>query len=263
MDISQFTKNGKFLMLALDHQEHFKKIVNPQDPSLATAEQIIQAKQKILQALEDEFTGVLLDTEYGLPAYEGIDKPFILRIERSGFIEINGLKTVELQHTVPELKNKGASGIKFLLAFNPELPACFGELEKARRVLEDCQKNLLPLFLEILTYQNGQQQLLSKGESVLKTLEIFLQKDIVPGVFKIEYPQDKESCQKVSQLLGKTPWILLSGGEDFEEFKTHVEVAIKNGAAGFLAGRAVWQDIPSDTHLLQQRFSDLSKVVLT
>ncbi len=248
-------------MLALDHQEHFKKIVNPEDPNLATADQIIKAKQKILHALKEEFTAVLLDTEYGLPAYEGIAKPFILRLEKSGFFETSGVKTVEIQHSVPELKNKGASGIKFLLAFNPDREESLGELEKARQVRSDCQKNSLPLFLEILTYQNEDRQL-SKSELILNSLEIFMQKGVVPDVFKIEYPGDQESCQKISQLLKETPWILLSGGDNFNEFTTRVEVAAKNGAAGFLAGRAVWQDIPDNETLLKSRFSELAKVVL-
>ena len=38
------------------------------------------------------------------------------------------------------------------------------------------------------------------------------------------------------------PWVLLSAGVDFEQFKPQVQVACACGASGFLAGRAIWKE---------------------
>jgi len=36
--------------------------------------------------------------------------------------------------------------------------------------------------------------------------------------------------------------VVLSAGVDFEPFCQQVEIACQNGASGFLAGRAIWQE---------------------
>lgn len=66
---------------------------------------------------------------------------------------------------------------------------------------------------------------------------------IRPAVFKLEYPGDADSCRRITELLGETPWVLLSRGKDFEVFKEELKVAVANGAAGFLAGRTLWQEV--------------------
>ena len=38
------------------------------------------------------------------------------------------------------------------------------------------------------------------------------------------------------------PWVILSGGVDFDLFYRQVEIACQAGASGFLAGRALWQE---------------------
>jgi sulfofructosephosphate aldolase len=38
------------------------------------------------------------------------------------------------------------------------------------------------------------------------------------------------------------PWVVLSQGVDAQRFPAAVEAACRGGAAGFLAGRAIWTD---------------------
>ena len=40
----------------------------------------------------------------------------------------------------------------------------------------------------------------------------------------------------------KTPWVLLSAGVDFPDYKKQVEMAVKAGASGILGGRALWKE---------------------
>jgi tagatose-1,6-bisphosphate aldolase len=250
-------------MLALDHQENFRKLAG-NDLS------IIDLKRQILQALQYQYSAVLIDCEFGLPAYSGINKPYLLRLEKSVPPDENGVRKTELAHSVEDLKNQGASGVKFLVFVDPTSQASLTmNKEIALLVLADCQRSQLPLFLEIITYeQSGQKK---KGELVLAALDFFLKNGIVPAVFKLEYPGNADFCQKVTDCLSATPWILLSGGADFQTFKEQLTQAVAHGASGFLAGRAVWQDIinyqgEKRDHYLQEilpdRFSQLNKITL-
>jgi tagatose 1,6-diphosphate aldolase len=38
------------------------------------------------------------------------------------------------------------------------------------------------------------------------------------------------------------PWAVLSGGINFPAFLGQVEIACRNGASGFVAGRAIWSE---------------------
>lgn len=256
MDISKFTKNGKFLMLALDHRESFKKIINPKEPEKTTAKEIISIKKEILENLSQDFSGFLIDPEYGLKAYEQMEEkpktPFLLSIEKSGYQEENEERITQSQYTVSELKKMGASGVKLLIYFNPYVPSAIRQLKTAGEILKQCWAEKLPLFLEIVTYYT-ESTLNKKGNLVVESLMKFLSFGIRADVFKLEYPKDSPSCKLISKILGKIPWILLSRGENFNVFKLQLEDAVLNGASGFLAGRSLWQEIGQFKNELERR----------
>ncbi len=131
----------------------------------------------------------------------------------------------------------GAAGVKLLVYFNPNVHSAFIQLETAKRVLNDAHTQNMPLFLEIVTYNA------TSDDIVVKSVEMFLKNGIKPDVFKLEYPKSEDNCKKVTQMLGETPWILLTRGETFETFTQQLQIAVKNGCRGFLAGRGLWQDI--------------------
>ena len=112
-------------------------------------------------------------------------------------------------------------------------------METAQNVLEECRKHELPLFLEIVTYNNRGL----KHQQILSGISLFLDQGLRPDVFKLEYPGSEEYCKKITNILGATPWILLTRGEDFTMFEEHLAVAVSQGAQGFLAGRSLWQEV--------------------
>jgi len=271
MNLSLFLENNRFLMLALDHRQSFIKILS-KEGKIVSEEEVVATKKRILEVLSFYFSGVLLDVEYGLKAYQLINtpkKPYLLAIEKSGFLEDDGERFNKLQYSVLELKKLGASGVKLLLYFNPFLKSARYQLELAKKVLKECRSLDLPLFLEIVTYQH-EKTLKIKENFVIKAVERFLAESIYPSVFKLEYPGSEESCQKLTAMLKKTPWILLTRGDSFEDFKHKLYFAVKNGALGFLAGRALWQDIIGKegrqkqrmlNEVLPKRFEEIKKIV--
>jgi len=260
MELSNLTRENKFLMLALDQRSSFETLAGTTDkPAL------IQAKARIITSLKDQFSSVLLDPGYGLPAYPQPTKPIVLCIEKSGYQERAAGRLTELETSVQALKAKGAQAIKLLVYFRPDSQAIEAQLKLAKQVLADCRQHKLPLFLEILTYGNNHQDL------ILGSLSRFLQAEVEADVFKLEYPGSQEVCQKITQRLNDIPWILLSRGVDFPTFKDYLTQAVAAGCQGFLAGRALWQDYFKLTGKAQtdflittlpNRFKEISEIVL-
>lgn len=255
MNLSQFQKNSKYLMLALDHRGSFKKLMNPQNPDSVEAYQAIDLKKQIINSVKDQMSGILIDTDFGLAAYDK-SKPFLLPIEKSGYKDEGGERITEIVYSVEQLKNWGASGAKLLIYFNPYLDSYKLQLETAKKVIEECRQNDFPVFLEVVTYkQSLPASFPSAGEKdheltlderpkyVLDSLQMFLNTGVIPDVFKLEYPGNKEACLKITELLNKIPWIILTRGVTFDEFVPQRKEAAESGCVGFLAGRALWQEV--------------------
>lgn len=279
MDVAQFTDQGKFLMLALDHRASFKKLLNPQQPESVTDQEAISLKAEIINTLKDQFSSLLIDETYGLAAYPTHQTPFLLPLERSGYQDQLGERVTELEYQAAQLRKLGASGAKLLIYFNPQLASAKVQLETVRLVREDCQKNNLPLFLEIVTYTpevSPQSHIGSgiddKAGLVIESVRSFYQAGIVPDVWKLEYPGDAEACLEITRRVSGTPWILLTGGASFEDFQRQLKEAVSAGASGFLAGRALWQEVCQLQgeekeqflkQVLPERFKTIAEIVKT
>lgn len=229
-------------MLALDHRESFKKLINPQNPDSVDDVQVVNLKSEIIASLQIQVTGLLIDEHYGMEACKEACqlKPFLLPVEKSGYVAEGDEKLTEIEYSVGQLKELGASGAKLLIYFNPHLETAKLQLETARKVMEECRAEDFPFFLEIVTYDLKNN---TKAGLVIDSVRSFIEAGIIPSVWKLEYPGDLDACVEITNLVGETPWILLTGGTTFEVFQEELGDAIKAGAKGFLAGRALWQEV--------------------
>lgn len=243
MNLSKFQTDGKFLMLALDHRGSFKKLMNSENPDGVSDEEVIELKKEIIESLENQFSGLLIDETYGLEAYPNHIKPFLLPVEKSGYTNQEGERITELEYRVTQLVVYGASGAKMLLYFNPDVESADKQIKTAKQVITECQQNSFPLFLEPVTYLVNGDSHTQDPDLVLRSVGMLVGNGVVPKVFKLEYPGNLETCYKITELLRGTPWILLTNPDSFEQFVEHLKDAIKAGARGFLAGRALWQEV--------------------
>ncbi|OGM29985.1 hypothetical protein A2801_00505 [Candidatus Woesebacteria bacterium RIFCSPHIGHO2_01_FULL_41_10] len=244
MNTAQFAREGSYLMFALDHRGSFEKMFNSKNPD-DLKQKAIASKQALIEATKEVMSGILIDPEYGYPAYNNVftngGPPFLLCVEKSGYTDTNGERITELEYDISKLKERGASGVKLLIYFNPFVGSAGVQLETARKVLADAHMNELPLFLEIVTYKSPQD--VEGANLSVESLKMFLGEGIRPDVFKLEYPGGKEECHRIDELVGtKTPWILLTRGAEFDTFFEQLKDAVVAGADGFLAGRALWQE---------------------
>ncbi len=230
-------------MLAFDHRQGFNKILNPKNPGAVSREQAIAAKEMVINALANESSGVLLDPAVGLAAYKGRTKPILLCLEKTGYSDIGKGRITVLEYKAEYLKKLGASGAKLLLYFNPEAINAAQQLDVPQQALVKSHENDLPFFLEIVTYGHAEAGV-TKAVWVEKSVQMFLDAGITPEVFKLEYPEGNDAiCARLTKILGRIPWILLTGGGSYDDFKTNLAKAIAAGCRGFLAGRAIWQEI--------------------
>jgi tagatose-1,6-bisphosphate aldolase len=234
MNPKLFTQNNYFFMLALDHRGSFEKLAQTTDEKT-----LINLKLDIINSLIYQFSGILIDKNYGFKAYSLINKdilkPFLLPIEKSGYKESGEGRLNELETSAGEIRDLGGSGVKLLIYFNKKDKNSKKQIELAKVVGLQCRQENIPFFLEIVNY--------AETKDVLDTVSIFKQEGIAPSVFKLEYPGNAKNCLELTNLLEDTPWILLSQGVTFKEFYNQNFIASQNGCMGFLAGRSLWQEI--------------------
>ena len=268
MQLDQFTENGNYLMIAFDHRENFKKYINPKFPDKVTDEETINSIKNIIKSIKGDFSGILLDEIFSLPAFKAlnIDRPFLLPVEKSGFEMSGNEKITVIDKNAIQIKNIGASGLKILVYLNPQSDKSSEILKIVEEAIEDGRKENLPTFLAIISED------IENTERVFDSVEFFLKKGVLPDVFALEFPGSDYLCRKVSNALGSIPWIVISGGADYILFKEQLKIAAENDCRGFIVGRSLWQEYfeiaepERKEHFLEftlpLRFKDIKEIMI-
>lgn len=236
-------------MLALDHGGSFRKIMNPEDPSSVSDEQVLQLKKQIIKALAPHVSGVLVDQHQGLPAYKELEKegvklpPYLSRMTEQTYGEEDGMRTTTIVHDAQEIKELGALGTKIVLYFNPYVDNAKAQIEVALQGMRESQEVNLPYFFEPVLYTTSDEEEGRRKEVMLEMTKMLVDAGVDAEAWKVEYPGDKEHCEKFNELVKGKPWILLTRGTTYDVFLESVRVAAQYGAKGFLAGRALWQEV--------------------
>ena len=246
-----------FGIIAFDQRGSYRKMM----PAGASYESLAQVKGEIIGALSRDASAILTDPTYGLNAAMRMSPKagLLLALEKSGYSGDSSYRRTELipSWTPEKIRKSGASAVKFMVYYHPESGALADELEQLiRRVVADCHGWDLPLFLEPMSY--SLEATISKDSAdfaaerpsvVIETASRLSQTGA--DVLKMEFPydikfnQDRAEWQKACAELSEAsavPWVLLSAGVDFDQFKPQAQVACESGASGFLAGRAIWKE---------------------
>jgi len=246
-----------FGIVAFDQRGSYRKMM----PADASYETLAQVKGEIIGALSKDASAILTDPTYGLNAAMRMNPKsgLLLALEKSGYSGDSSYRRTELipSWTPEKIRKAGASAVKFMVYYHPESGALADELEQLiRRVVADCHQWDLPLFLEPMSYsldadvsKDNAEFAAERPSVVIETARRLSRSGA--DVLKMEFPhdikfnQDRASWQKACAELSEAsavPWVLLSAGVDFEQFKPQAQVACESGASGFLAGRAIWKE---------------------
>jgi len=253
---------GIFIICAMDHRGSLRSLIDER-PQEVSHEEMVERKLELCSSLAKYASAVLLDPIFGaaqciargaLPKDAGL----LVSIEASGY---SGGKEHRLTRlldgwSVEKIKRMGASAVKILVYYRPDLEPLAGQqLDTVNKVAEECLKYDLPFLVEPKSYpigdevSNPQQFALLKEQLVIKTARAITALPI--DVLKAEFPADLHYkkdraelislCRKLGQS-SQVPWVILSAGVEFELFCQQVEIACQAGASGFVGGRAIWQE---------------------
>ena len=253
---------GRFKVLALDQSNSFRKSLAAMrqrlnmdgDPSY---DEIRDAKIEITRKLGREASAVLLDVNYGLrQALNSLAIPkgvgLLARLEASRDPGLPGV--VEPGWGVKAIKSLGASAVKLLVYMDIEdQKATDSQMAFVRQVCQECMEEDILLLVEELSYPREGEDKRTPSFLARKTKNI-LESAILIGpycdILKLEFPGDMrtEDNSEIESNLAKLdevairPWVLLSAGEKFDIFEKQVEMAMKAGANGIMAGRAIFNE---------------------
>ncbi len=272
---------GLFTITALDHRGSLAKAINPAAPKSVSYQQMVDYKIRLLSALAPHSSAILIDPVFGAaPALRGAhisgNQGFLVSLEATGYEESEGdrLTTVADGWSVEKIKRMGASAVKILLYYNPGSATAAQQEEFVRQSVDECREIDIPLLVEPMTYsivggpKKGTPEFASlKPEMVIETARRLCPLGI--DVLKAEFPDDPDfetdaavmaaNCRSLSKVSG-IPWVLLSAGVAYDTFKLQTTIACENGASGFLAGRAIWQEAPGLPEAEQRGFLETTGV---
>jgi tagatose 1,6-diphosphate aldolase len=260
---------GMMTMCAIDHRGALKRALNEKNPAAVSYQDMVDFKLDLCQAVAPFANAILLDPEYGagqaiaaglLPGPKGL----LVSVEKTGY---TGDSTARITEVLPgwsvkKVKKMGASAVKLLIYFRPDLrDVASKQLDLVARLADQCLEEDIAFLVEPVSYPIEQKERISQGETSSKkfaeiksglVIETARQITALPiDVLKAEFPADIKFEQDEGKLLGlcqelnrasRLPWVLLSAGVNFESFRKQVKIACKAGASGFLAGRALWQE---------------------
>ncbi|MFC1944625.1 tagatose 1,6-diphosphate aldolase [Chloroflexota bacterium] len=256
---------GIFAMCAMDHRGSLKRMLEESCPQATGDQALVDFKMDMCRVLAPHASAVLLDPIYGtgqavtggvLPG----DKGLLVSLEATGY-EAEGDEGGRITSLLPgwsveKIKRMGASAVKLLLYYRPDLADIASkQTETAGQVAEHCQAEDIPFLLEPKSYGAGEAEhdpreyARIKPQLVIETARQLtgLAVDVLKAEFPAEMAYERDEarlldlCYQLNEA-SRVPWVLLSGGVDFDTFSRQVEIACRAGASGFLAGRAVWQD---------------------
>jgi tagatose 1,6-diphosphate aldolase len=253
------TANGIFTIAAMDQRGALRSMLSPDGD--VTYQLMREVKVDVVSALSPHATGMLLDPEYGAAeciAEGALDGRcgVIVSIEETGYTADGSGRLASLipNWGVASIKRMAAQAVKLLVYYNPEeTAAARKQRDLIQRVLDDCRRLDIPMLVEAVTYPLAHQDraayAMVKPEIVVRSAA-----ELTPigfDLYKAEFPVDlayphheaelDSWCKELNQA-SDAPWIILSAGVDIDQFVLQVEIACKNGASGFLAGRAIWKD---------------------
>jgi tagatose 1,6-diphosphate aldolase len=256
-----------FTILAFDQRGAYRKML-PQDASYELAASI---KREVVTALSPDASAVLLDPDYGLAPAQFMSRHsgLLLAAEKSGYTGDPTYRGVDFdpEWTVGKIKNMGGNAVKLLVYYHPESGALATEIEGVvTKVMQECHKYDLPLFLEPLTYslkadEPPEEFAVKRPQVVIETARRLSKTGV--DILKMEFPYDakyhtdekewRKACEAITEA-STVPWVLLSAGVSFNVFAKQTQIACEAGASGFLAGRAIWQEVVTMNDEQRQQF---------
>jgi tagatose 1,6-diphosphate aldolase len=254
--------NGTLTMVATDQNSSMISMMKTAAGTDPTYTEVADAKVMLSRALAPHCSGLLVDGFYGywstvaafaVPPSTGL----LIRVEKSGAGKNKAgapLGEIEAGWGVGKIKRCGADAVKLLAQFEPGEPdSAEHNFELTRRVYEECVAHDILFLLEPIHFPYGGEEKDSPKVFARKATTVIESARILSrycDVYKAEFPGTTgvdsdatlaDNLKRLNDACAK-PWVLLSAGVDYPQYKKQVEMAMKAGASGVLGGRAFWKE---------------------
>jgi sulfofructosephosphate aldolase len=252
-DLSLLTRpSGAFAMLAVDQREAMRAMFAEYQSAPVSDEQVTAFKLAATRILTPHASAVLLDKQFVLDrAIEeqavAPDCAVIAAADHfiAGDDEI--VADVEIDSAVDPAyyRDKGAAALKLLILWRPD-----EDPQRRIGMVEEfvgrCRSAGLISIIEPVSRRprDGRDWDWNAGvlaaAKELGALGADLYKAEVPLHAEGDPAEVRRGCAEITEAVS-SPWVVLSSGVSQEAFPRAVELAVAEGASGFLAGRAVWR----------------------
>ena len=265
------TPEGAVVAVACDQRGGMRSLLasDPEKQAAISDSDLGLVKSDIVRYLGAEASCFLLDPVCALPGVveSGAlprDVGLLVGLDASGFdTDPAGYRLSRLAKNVDarRVRALGGTGGKIMVYLRADRPeANDHNIDILKRCIDDFAREDLLLVVEFLTYALEGESKEAYAEAMPALVEggVRISLDCGAKVLKVPYPGTPESCATINDMADGTPWTILSAGVDHATFLDQVRSAVAKGAAGVIAGRAVWKDcISLDREVTRQRLTDI------
>ncbi|SCK56522.1 hypothetical protein [Streptomyces sp. WMMB 322] len=244
--------SGAFAMLAVDQREALRAMMAGQRGRAVTDEEVTAFKLDAIRALTPHASAVLLDRQFVLD--QALDQKvvapgcgLIAACDRfvPGADEVVTDAVIDDDVDLAHYASRGAAAAKLLVVWRPDEDP-LRRTEMVRDFVSRARAAKLVSIIEPVSRAPRDGRSWSREEGVVAAAREL--GDLGADLYKAEVPfhgegderQIRRACVELSASIA-SPWVVLSSGVEDEVFPRAVELAMREGASGFLAGRAVWR----------------------
>ena len=201
-----------------------------------------QVLTNLLNTYRQQATSLVIDPVHSLPLLEEDDDNAALLVRLETMQDPDPL-------VIPQLtKNWGVEDVsnmygvaKLELYYHPAEEKALDKKKFVSELFDFCDHEEIDFFLKLMIYNPTEDKLdIPKFQEA--QLEAVAEMQRFANLLALQYPQDPLAAATLTSSLD-IPWLLVSDDTQYDKFKEYLRVSVENGAAGFLAGEALWQEV--------------------
>ena len=252
--------SGAFAMLAVDQRESLRAMLAEHQSTPVTDEQVTEFKLQAARTLTPFASGVLVDRQFAWDRVireRAVSPGCGLIAAADQFIagpgEVVAESIIDEEVSPAQVKSQGAVAMKLLVIWRPDEPPD-KRLALVERFVQRCRKAELAGIIEPISRKPRDGRPWDWNAGVFAAAKEL--GDCGADLYKAEMPLHgegdetviRQACAALTRAI-RSPWVVLSSGVQQDNFPRAVELACREGASGFLAGRAVWRGVIGSTDL--------------
>ncbi|HEX9817482.1 MAG TPA: hypothetical protein VGA89_01135 [Patescibacteria group bacterium] len=203
---------------------------------------LIEVLTELVKVHSRQAAGVVLDPVYSLQLLEE-------GTELAGaLVRLEQMQTPDPLVAPKFIPNWGIENIrnmyglaKLELFYHPTEEKALEKKQLVAEIFDFCQYEEIDFLIKLMIYNPAEGKLKSEDFQTAQ-LEAVSELQRFANVMALQYPQDPLATATLTSNLD-VPWLVISEQDGYDQFKNSLRVALENGAAGFLAGEILWQEI--------------------